>query len=267
VRWQRQTHKAEGVHLTRQTRRNRKTSGMDIRTSFIALLLAPLLARSVAAEVAISQDELVRRSQELFDAVMTGNQEPWKKYYAEDCIFADEKGRKLNKTQLVADITPLPKGYSGAIKIVQPESRIIGDTVVLSYDLDETETIFGQNLKARYHEIDTWLRRNGEWQIVATQAHRYYEDPAVGKADAKQFPNFIGTYELTPGQIRTVSAEGDQLFIERKGKHEQLFPESCDIFFRKGVEGRILFRRDVSGKTDVLIDRRNNEDVIWRKTK
>jgi hypothetical protein len=39
------------------------------------------------------------------------------------------------------------------------------------------------------------------------------------------------------------------------------------LFFRKGVEGRILFRYDAHGKVDALIDRRNNEDVVWRKTK
>lgn len=240
---------------------------MDTRTILIALILAPSLVCSATAEPPISQEELVRRTQELFDAVTSGNQAPWKKYYADDCIYADEKGRKFNKTQLVADITPLPKGYSGAIKLVKPESRVVGETAILAYDLDETETIFGQALQARYHEIDTWLRRNGEWQIIAAQAHRYYEDPAIGKSESKEFPNFVGTYELAPDQIRTVSAEGDRLFIERKGKREELFPESCDIFFRKGVEGRILFRRDASGKAGTLIDRRNNEDVIWRKTK
>ena len=86
----------------------------------------------------------------------------------------------------------------------------------------------------------TWLRRNGQWQIIAAQAHRYYEDPAVGKADAKRFPDFAGTYELATGQTRTVSVDGGELFVERNAKREQLFPESCDIFFRKGVEGRIL---------------------------
>ena len=34
-----------------------------------------------------------------------------------------------------------------------------------------------------------------------------------------------------------VTAEGDKLFVERKGKKEQLFPETSEIFFRKGVEG------------------------------
>src|SRR5437762_1542926 len=134
-----------------------------------------------AVNIPLTQEELVRRTQELYDAVASANQAPWKKYFADDCIFADEKGRIFDKTKLVADITPMPAGYSGSIKIGHAQSRIIGETAVLSYDLDETETIFGQNLKAHYHVTDTWLRRNGEWQIIASQAHRYYEDPAVGK--------------------------------------------------------------------------------------
>ncbi len=230
-----------------------------------AIIFATTLA--YAADVPITQDELVRRTQELYNAIVPANQAPWKKYFADDCIFSDEKGRTLDKARLIADITPLPAGYSGTIKIGNVQSRIIGNTAILSFDADESETIFGQDLTARYHITDTWLQRNGNWQIIASQAHRYYEDPAVGKADPKKFADFIGTYELAPGQTRVVSAEGENSFVERKGKKEQLFPETSDLFFRKGVEGRILFRYDAHGKVDGLIDRRNNEDVIWRKTK
>jgi hypothetical protein len=224
-------------------------------------------AAARAADPPITQDELVRRTQELYDAIVPGNPAPWKKYFADDCIFSDEKGRTLDKPKLIADITPLPPGYSGTIKIDKVQSRIVGETAVLSYDANETEIIFGQNMTARYHVTDTWLRRNGQWQIIASQAHRYYEDPAIGKADPKKFADFIGTYELAPGQTRIVTAESDKLFIKRNGKKEQLFPEASEIFFRKGVEGRILFHSGTNGKIDILIDRRNNEDVIWRKVK
>ena len=219
-----------------------------------------------AVNIPLTQEELLRRTQELYDAVAFANQAPWKKYFADDCIFADEKGRVFDKSKLVADITPLPVGYSGTIKIENAQSRIIGNTAILSYDADETETIFGQKLKARYHVTDTWLRRNDNWKIIASQAHRYYEDPAIGTADPKKFADYIGTYELAPGQTRSIIAEGDRLFVERNGKKEQLLPETSEIFFRKGIEGRILFRYASTGKVDTLIDRRNNEDVIWRKT-
>jgi hypothetical protein len=220
-----------------------------------------------AADVPITENELIRCAQELYDSLVSGNQAPWKKYFADDCMYADEKGRFFDKAKLIADITPLPPGYSGTIKIENAHSRIIGNTAVLSYDADETETIFGQNLKARYHITDTWLQRNGNWQIIASQAHRYYEDPAVGEADPRKFADFVGTYELAPGQTRSVTAEGDNLFVERKGKKEQLLPETSELFFRKGVEGRILFHHAANGKVDALIDRRNNEDVVWKKTR
>src|SRR5438046_6081407 len=200
-----------------------------------------LVTSAFAADPPIMEAELVRRTQELYDSIVSGNQTPWKKYFADDCTFSDEKGRTFDKTKLVADITPLPKGYSGAIKIDKVISRIIGDTAILSYDANETETIFGQNLRARYHITDTWLRRHGDWQIIASQAHRYYEDPAIGKADEKKFPDYIGKYELAPGQTRTVTAENGKLFIERNGKKEELLPETSELFFRKGIEGRILF--------------------------
>src|SRR5215831_7039105 len=234
----------------------------------LALIIFLCVATIVlAADVPVTQDELVRRTQELYDSLVSGDQGPWKKHFADDCMFADEKGRFFDKPKLIADITPLPAGYSGTIKIENAQSRIIGNTSVLSYDAAEAETIFGQNLKARYHITDTWLQRNGNWQIIASQAHRYYEDPAVGKADPKKFADFIGTYELAPGQTRSVTSEADKLFVERKGKKEELAPETTDLFFRKGVEGRILFRYAASGKVDALIDRRNNEDVIWKKMK
>ena len=238
---------------------------MKLLAIVLVLFCGSNVGSAAQSDAAITESELVRRTQELYDAVVPGDQAPWKKYFADDSIFSDEKGRTMDKTKLIADITPLPAGYSGTIKLDRVQSRIYENVAILSYDANETETIFGQKLSARYHVTDTWLRRDGNWQIVASQAHRYYEDPAVGKANPKKFPDFIGTYELAPGQRRTVIAEGDNLFVERNGKKDQLLPETSELFFRKGIEGRILFRYDKNGKVDALIDRRNNEDVVWRK--
>jgi len=217
---------------------------------------------------AITQDELVRRTQELFDAVAVGDPAPWKKYFAEDCMYFDEKGRNMNKASLVADIVALPTGYSGSIKIEKAQSHIEGEIAILSYDMDEKETVYGQNMTARYHATDTWMRRDGNWQIVAGQVLRYYEDPAQGKMDIRALADYLGTYELAPGNTLTVSADGQQLYRQRGDRpKELLLPEAPDIFFRKGVEGRLLFRRADNKKVDALIDRRNNEDVVWKKVK
>lgn len=213
----------------------------------------------------ITQDELVRRTQELVDAVAPGNKEPWKKYFADDAMFFDEKGRSMDKKALVDDIQPLPKGYLGTIKVMNAKSHIEGDVAVLSYDQDETEIVFGQKMTARYHETDTWMHRNGQWQIIAAQVLRYYEDPAEGNYDPKKFPDFVGTYQLGDSTM-TVSSEGGKLFAQRAGRPKnQLLPEAPDVFFLKGVEGRRLFHYGADGIVDSLIDRRNNEDLVWKK--
>jgi len=220
------------------------------------------------AQSAITENELVRRTQEMMDAVVPGNRTPWEKYFAGDAMYFDEKGRNMDKAALLNDLSPMPAGYSGSIRIVRPRCHIEGATAILSYDMDETETIFGQNMTARYHATDTWMRRNGDWQIVAGQVLRYYEDPAAGRANPKKFPDYIGTYELTAGKTLTVFTKDGNLHAQRQDRQpEELLTESGDVYFRTGVEGRTLFRRAAGGQVDALVDRRNNEDIVWRKLK
>jgi hypothetical protein len=214
----------------------------------------------------ITQEELARRTQELVNAVAVGDQAPWKRYFSEDCMFFDERGRNMNKQALVAEITPLPEGSSGTITIVRIKSHIESNVVIMSYDLDEKEIIFGQEMMARYHETDTWLRRKGSWQIVAGQVLRYYEDPAPGQVDLRMFADFVGTYELAPTKMLTISQDEGRLFRQGgDGPKVELVPEATGVFFRKGVEGRTLFRRGKQGEVATLIERRNNEDLVWKK--
>jgi hypothetical protein len=216
----------------------------------------------------ITQQELARRTQELLDGITGGDRRPFERYFAQDSFIHDEKGRTMDKRALVADITPLPPDISAGIKLGRAESIIVGDTAIFSYDMDETETIAGQTMYARYRTTDTWLRRDGEWRIAAEQALRYYADPAAGQPDTTKYPDYMGTYELSPGKTRVVTVDGAALYSEASGKAKvPLISETGDLYFRKDVEGRVLFRRDAQGKVDALIDRRNNEDIVWRKTR
>ena len=258
---------ARGQSILRRVHKIFRHFRLDILLAALAALSLPWVAVR-AGESPITQAELLQHTQELFDALPPGDLTPWKKYYAEDCLYHDEKGRTFDKAGLLADLAPMPKGYSGAIKLVGPKSLLTQDCAILSYDIDETETIFGQELHARYHQTDTWLLRASAWQIAATEVMRYYEDPAEGKADPARFAAYVGTYELSKESDRrtVISVEDGQLMMERtKGTKTPLFPEATDLFFRKGMEGRILFRLGADGEADALLDRRNNEDVLWKK--
>jgi hypothetical protein len=217
---------------------------------------------------AMTQDELVRLTQARMNAVDAGDSKPFAQQFADDALIFDERGRSMDKAKLVKEITPLPKGDIGTLEVVHPNSRTVGGTIVLGYDLDETETIFGQVNKARYHETDTWVKRNGSWQIIAEQVLRYYEDPAPGQADFSKYPLYLGAYELGRGVTLSISREGSSLYAQEIGKEKRLLiPEAAGIFFSKGVEGRELFKFDDQGEVVAYIQRRNNEDLVWQRLK
>jgi hypothetical protein len=211
-----------------------------------------------------AQEEIVKDTQRLFDAVAPGNKEPWDKYVADDVMYFDEQGHNMDKQALLSTIQGLPTGLSGTIKVANSKINLQGNTLIHSYDMDETETVFGQEVHARYHATDTWMNRSHGWQIVAGQVLRYYEDPAPAAADVGKFRDYVGTYEMG-GQREVVSVENGKLYLKRGTRAPvELIPESCDIFFRKGIEGRQLFRYG-DGKVSSLIDRRNNEDIVWQR--
>jgi hypothetical protein len=86
-----------------------------------------------------------------------------------------------------------------------------------------------------------------------------------------RFRNLGNGFLLCPYELagdRTVVAVADgKLYLTRGTRpRTELIPEACDIFCRKGIEGRILFRRRANGKVDSVIDRRNNEDIVWKRS-
>lgn len=261
------------MHLGHQPKRMlTKGDTLKIDIAFIAKRLTFLTAVSLfglsacAEKPLITQEELVRRTQAMLDGLDRGDQMLWKLYVAEDAMIFDEKGNDQDKKALLADIQPMPAGYTLALVVKNPKSRFGPNVAILSYDSEESETVYGQHLTARYHTTDTWLYRNHVWQIVADQTLRYYDDPARGSVSVANLKDYTGTYELSPGIQVTITQKGDELHVQRgSGAPSVLVPESPDLFFRHGVEGRRLFHRLPSGQVDALIERRNNEDLVWKK--
>jgi hypothetical protein len=235
------------------------------RRVFLALLFVCPVARALDSPI-ITNHDLMQRTQKLLDAYAPGDKGPFRLYVAEDAVFFDDDN-DMDKAALLASIRPLPTGYSGSIRIEHARSRFAPGVAILAFDAIETETVFDEMLHARYRMTHTWLFRNGQWQIVAAETHRYYEDPAPGNVSPERLLDYVGTYQLVPGVAIKVTASEDQLYAQRGSqKPYKLLPESPDLFFRPGVEGRKLFHRNASNHVDMLIDRRNNEDLLWRKT-
>lgn len=239
----------------------------------IALLV--VLAPSGSAQSPIDksssaiQEELVRIAQQLYDAIPSGDKSVWEKYVADDVIYTDENWRVLTKKQLIDSLTPLPKGYSGSIRIVNVQSRITRGAAVLSYRALEEEYIFGQKLSPIYLVTDTYFRRNGRWQMVASHVIVLPSERKFIAINRESYKSIIGEYQLTPGITYKITLEGDKLIGQRTGRaKEELVSADDHTFFPRGtIRGEKIFVLNARGEVIQMLDRRENNDLVWKKTR
>lgn len=229
------------------------------------------IAQTIAQNISDSatEKELIRIAQELLDAVASGDKAVWEKYVADDVIYTDENWRILTKKQLLDSLAPLPKGYSGSIRIANVQARINGDSAVLSYRALEEEYVFGQKISPVYLVTDTYFKRNGRWQMIASHIVVLPSERRPLTVDPKIYESIVGQYELTQGVTYTITLEGNKLMGQRSGRaQEELLPAGENTYFSKGtVRGEKVFVRDASGRVTQMLDRRENNDLVWKKVK
>jgi hypothetical protein len=206
-------------------------------------------------------------SQRLLDAVAVGDTAIWSRYLADDGVFTDEEANVRDKRTVIAELRPMPSGFSGQICIASPRSIVAGDVAVLTYDALETETVYGQTLHTRFHTTDTYLRRGNEWRLLGSHTSVLPSEHTAVAPEPRLFDDYIGRYLLTPGVEYRVERDGNRLYgVRAGGQREELLPLGVDQFFRSGrPRGELIFRRDPGGRVDAMLDRRDNNDLVWRR--
>jgi hypothetical protein len=214
--------------------------------------------------------QLKQATQELLDAIAPGDKAVWQRYLAEGSIYADEEGRVLTKDELIKELNPLPKGYVGSIKIGDTKVLMQDNVVVLSHRDREELELYGQKIVTYYQMTNTWAKQpNGQWQLVSTHAMAIPNERKPAVIELKGLDAYTGQYELAPDVKYVITREGDKLFGQRTGRaKEELLPLCVDTFYRKGVwRGEKVFERDAQGKVIRMLDRRENNDLVWKKVK
>jgi hypothetical protein len=248
---------------------------MKKATLFIVLaaLSGPLTARADAAtqnprDAVVEQ--LKRATQELLDAIAPGETMVWQKYLAEGCIYTDEEGNVKTKGDLLRELNPLPKAYIGSIKMGEPRVFFQGNVVVMSHRDREELELYGQKLITWYHSTDTWIKQqDGQWKLAAVQVTAIPNERTPVAVSPSKLDEYVGQYQLAADVVYTITREGNKLFGQRTGRvKEELLALCADTFYRKGVwRGEKVFERDDKGKVIRMLDRRENNDLVWKKVK
>lgn len=115
-----------------------------------------------------NEEEIIQLFKDGDRALMTANVAELERIYADDYAQYDESGKLVTKSDLIRDLT------SRATRLLLMTStgrrvRLFGDfAVVHGSEEDEIERD-GQQFSARYLYMDVVVKRNGRWQIVASQ--------------------------------------------------------------------------------------------------
>jgi hypothetical protein len=215
-------------------------------------------------------ERLKRATQELLDAIAPGNKAVWKRYLAAGSIYADEEGRVLTKDEFIKELNPLPQGYVGSIKIGETKSLVQPGVVVLSHRDREDLELYGQKIVTYFHMTNTWAKQaDGQWKLVSTQVMAIPNERKPTTIDSNSLSAYVGIFELAPQVTYTITRDGDRLFGQRTGRaKEELLPHCVDVFYRKGTwRGEKVFERDAHGRVIAMFDRRENNDLVWRRVK
>ena len=237
---------------------------------FSAILNSAAVAQQTSTQPATqTEQELKAIAQQLLDAIAIGDKAVWDRYLAETCLIRDENGGLSTKAEMLKQLNPLPEGYVGKIQITEARVQDYGQVAILTHVDREELKLFGQTLITRFTSTDTYLRQNGKWQMIASQISVLPSELTPQPVPLEKMKEVTGQYELTPGIVYDVTLEEGKLFGQRTDRpKEELFPENETTYVRKGnPRGLKIFVKNENGQVIKLIDRRDNVDLIWRKTK
>jgi ketosteroid isomerase-like protein len=99
------------------------------------------------------------------ESVASGDTSAVERILADDFVGVDPKGQLYNKSQMIADTRNAPKTFVSN-RLNDVKVRFYSDTAI-AQGSETWEKRSGE--RGRFVWTDTWLQRNGRWQIVAAE--------------------------------------------------------------------------------------------------
>ena len=238
---------------------------MRLRGGWLVAAILSLSAWCAAADA--TADLLRKKDQALLDAIAPGDHKVWEAALASDAVYVDENGVTMDRAEFLKQLEPLPAGASGSLHIDRYSARVSGDLATVIHTDNEEENYHGQVLKARYLMTETWRLESGEWKLHIVHAYAVLKDPPAVTLAAKELQEYVGSYSGGKDLEYVIQWDGKQLLGGRAGRSlTPLLVELRDVLFVAGQpRTRKIFQRDEKGSVTGFVDRREGEDLRWRR--
>ena len=220
-------------------------------------------------QTANTEQELKQITREKYDALLRGDKAFLDRLFVDTLIEITAEGRTYTKAQIMESVKGLPSGVKASIDIGEAQVFDHGDTAVIVYRRIERVDANGQKIEMQNRVTDTFIRRDGRWRAISSQATRIAPEPVAVKVDPNVYDAYAGQYEITPALIITITREGDKLMMQATGQAKyELLPENEITFFVKGQTSKVIFAKDEKGQVTHLVARQSDgQELKVRKIK
>src|SRR4029453_13697933 len=161
----------------------------------VAALILLAAAPAGAADDPALAAELQAKTQALVDAIAPGDAKTWDAATDPALMFITENNEVLTKDALLKELTPLPKGLVGHIKVTDYKLQRHGDSAVATYIADESLDYHGQLLKTKFRTTDAWQHTPAGWKMVSSMTLSVLNDPPAIQLPAAKLAEYAGRSE------------------------------------------------------------------------
>jgi ketosteroid isomerase-like protein len=189
-----------------------------------------------------------------YDASQRQDTTAMQRFVADEAFFINEDGSVsgAGDTRRGTSAVAL-KGNSSAITVTDWVLHYSGDVAVASFVGEQAADSGNQALSHKFLSVETWIKSNSAWKLIASQSIPLYSDPPAVPLTSSALNEYVGTYTGGTGLSVVISLDGSELTASSNGGKAVAYEaEGRDLFFTPGLpsgtpRSRIIFQRDKSG--------------------
>jgi ketosteroid isomerase-like protein len=137
----------------------------------VGLMCLICFSMSVGQEVSKernTEDQIAKLERDWAQAIARNDAAALDQYEADDIVDTDPTGRVNDKAQDKKDLSSGDLKYE-SLEISDVKVHVYGNAAVATGTGNVKAIMKGQSISGTYRFTDTWVKRNGKWQCVASQ--------------------------------------------------------------------------------------------------
>jgi ketosteroid isomerase-like protein len=188
-------------------------------------------------------------------------------YLADDVVFVDgDNGSTSNKAEIlegVASTDGPPETYSDPVDLTVWK---VGDLIFANYRSVEIQTFGSQIFHEEFRGTYVFRRAASGLKAVFFQATLIPNTQReAAKIDTSVYDKYVGKYSAGPGDMETVTREGERLFLTLSGTKLELKPMDASTFYIEKLGDDWVFLRSDKGEVTGLESRVWGQNIRAKK--